>query len=384
MKARTAQGLMKSEIFIALYLFLISIIGFNLKTSAQGWGFTFNLTQTGPCGSSLPAINLPPIPNVIPTQAQCEALRQSILAIRESWPIYDNRGNYIGDCALFYTCTPCSGSDAVTSTDQLSSGNVSFDGQFEGQPFYTSHESSAFEDWSKDYRQELESYGITSILGNTLNAPHIPLTGDKEFDAFYNNQTANFNPKSSPVNVPANLDANVVDLSGKQGVVQLLRSPEDIKKENDWLQQEKLDNLKPIPKNGELDPIVLEEAPFWTSPDMVSLEIAAVGFAVPFAIALVPATAIGASVATAELLATPVMALVSEDYKALTDVLNDKTPASTGTILINTAKATATDFLFKKIDGGIGNKISNPVVKDIYDKLPGPGATIYGIWGPKD
>lgn len=133
-----------------------------------------------------------------------------------------------------------------------------------------------------------------------------------------------------------------------------------------------------------IDPIVLEEAPFWTSPDMVSLEIAAVGFAVPFAIALVPATAIGASVATAELLATPVMALVSEDYKALTDVLNDKTPASTGTILINTAKATATDFLFKKIDGGIGNKISNPVVKDIYDKLPGPGATIYGIWGPKD
>ena len=384
MKARTAQGLMKSELFIALYLFFISIIGFNLKTSAQGWGFTFNLTQTGPCGSSLPAITLPPIPNVIPTQAQCEALRQSILSIRESWPIYDNRGKYIGDCAIFYTCTPCSGSDAVNPTEQVSPGNVSFDGQFEGKPFFTSHESSAFEDWSKDYMQELESYGITSILGNTLNVPHIPLTGDKEFDAFYNNQTANFNPKTLPVNVPANLDANVVDLSGKQGVVQLLRSPEDIKKESDWLQQEKLDNLKPIPKNGELDPIVLEEAPFWTSPDMVSLEIAAVGFAVPFAIALVPAAAIGASAATAELLATPVMALVSEDYKALADVMNDKTPASTGTILINTAKASTTDFLFKKIDGGIGNKISNPVVKDIYDKLPGPGATIYGIWGPKD
>lgn len=384
MKARNAQGLMKSELFIALLIFFISIIGFNLKTNAQGWTFTFQLAQSGPCTSGVTLPVLPTFPNLgISTQGQCESLRQTILSIKESMPMYDSHYNYIGDCSLFYTCTPCTGSDIVVS-GQTSPGDVSFDGQFEGQPFFTTHESSAFEDWAKDYRQQLEAYGITSILGNELNASNIPLTGDLEFDAFYINQTANFNPKTSPVNVPANMDANVVDLSGKQGVVQLLRSPEDVKKENDWLQQQKLDNLKPIPKNGDLDPIILEEAPFWTSPEMVSLEIAAAGFAVPFAIALVPAAAIGASAATAEMLATPVMALVSEDYKALTDVMNDKTPSSTGAIFMNTAKTTIIDNIFKKIDGGIGNKITNPGVKEIYDKLPGPGATIFGIWGPKD
>lgn len=381
MKARLARVLVKKKNFIPLLFSFFTIICISSETIAQGWTFTFQVENSGPC-TGVPPLPVPNLPNFgIPTKSECEALRQTLLAIRSSYPVTDSKGNYIGECTLYVACTPCTGSDIVVAS-QASSGEVSFNGQYTGEPLYSSHESSAFEDWSLDYRQQLESYGITSILGNTLTPPSIPLTGDRDFDAFYNSQTSNFNPKTPPVSSPVS-DPNVVDLTGKAGVVQLLRSPEDIKRENDWLQKQNIDNLKPIPKNAELDPIVLEEAPFWTSPDMVSLEIAAVGFAVPFAIALVPVAAIGASVATAELLATPVVALIAEDYKAFADVMNDKTPPSTGKIFMNTAVSTATDMVFKKIDGGIGKKISNPVVQEIYEKLPGPGATIYGIWGPK-
>jgi hypothetical protein len=382
MKARLARGLVKQNLFFPLLFAFISIIGLSLKTNAQGWTFTISVGQSGPCGVGIPPLPIPSLPNFgIPTQSQCESLRQTLLSITQSYPVTDNRGNYIGDCKLYVICTPCSGSDIVTP-GQVSPGEVSFDGQFQGNPLFTAHESSAFEDWAKDYRQQLASYGITTILGNTLTPPQIPLTGDPNFDAFYNSQTANFNPTTAPVVTPAPSDASVVDLSGKQGVVQLLRSPEDIKSENDWLNQQKLDNLKPIPKNGDLDPIVLEEAPFWTSPDMVSLEVAAVGFAVPFAIALVPAAAIGASAATAEMLATPVLTLLSEDYKAVIDVNNGKTPQSFGTTMINTGKSFFIDTALKKIDGGFGNLVKNPVAKDVISKLPGPASTTYSILFP--
>jgi len=149
------------------------------------------------------------------------------------------------------------------------------------------------------------------------------------------------------------------------------------------LQKQNIDDLKPIPKDAELDPWVLEQAPFWTSPEMVTLEIAAVGFAVPFAIALVPTAVLGMSVASAELLATPVLGFASENYKAMTDVMNGKTPASAGQIVVNTAKNFATDMVFKKIDGGISKKITNTAVQEISEKLPGLGATIYSFWGLK-
>lgn len=382
MKARLAHVLVKQKLFLPLLFSIYAIFGISSDTIAQGWTFSFQVDQSGPC-AGVPPLPIPNLPNFgIPTKSECEAIRQTLLAIRSSYPVTDSRGNYIGECTLYVSCTPCTGSDIVIA-NQASSGEVSFDGQFTGEPLYSTHESSAFEDWSKDYKQQLESYGITSILGNTLTAPQIPLTGDRDFDTYYTKQTANFNPTTAPVNNPANVDGSVVDLSGKAGVVQLLRSPEDIKRENDWLQKQNIDDLKPIPKDAELDPWVLEQAPFWTSPEMVALEIAAVGFAVPFAIALVPVAAIGTSVATAELLATPVVALIAEDYKALADVLNDKTPPTTGKIFMNTGVASFTDMVFKKIDGGIGKKISNPVAKEIYEKMPGPGATIFSIWGPK-
>ncbi|MFA5973830.1 MAG: hypothetical protein WC780_15880 [Lentimicrobiaceae bacterium] len=381
MKARIAHGPVKQKLLISLLFFFISIIGLSIKTNAQGWTFTFSVAQSGPCAAYVPLV-IPPLPNFgIPTQSQCESLRQTLLAIKSSIPEYNDQGVYIGDCSAYVTCTPCTGSDIVTP-GQVSPGDVSFDGQFQGKPLFTTHESSAFEDWSRDYRQQLASYGITSILGNTLTPPNIPLTGDPGLDALYKSQSENFNPTTAPVVTPPPSDASVVDLSGKQGVVKLLRSPEDIKSENDWLQQQKLDNLKPIPKYGDLDPIVLEEDPFWTSPDMVSLEIAAVGFAVPFAIALVPAAAIGASAATAEMLATPVLTLLSEDYKAVIDVNNGKTPQSFGTTMINTGKSFFIDTALKKVDGGLGNLVKNPDAKDIISKLPGLASTAYSYLFP--
>jgi hypothetical protein len=51
---------------------------------------------------------------------------------------------------------------------------------------------------------------------------------------------------------------------------------------------------------------------------------------------------------------------------------------------MNTGTATVTDFVFKKIDGGISNKINNPAVKELVEKLPGAGATIFSIWGPEE
>lgn len=227
MKARLARVLKKQRLFVTLLLSFISFVSFSIETKAQGWTFTFQMAQSGPCPAGVPLPVLPTFPNFgFPTQNQCESLRQTILSIRESFPVTNDRGNYIGDCALFYTCTPCTGSDIVVAS-QPSPGEVSFNGQYTGEPLYSSHESSAFEDWSLDYKQQLASYGITSILGNTLTPPQIPLTGDQEFDAFYNNQTDNFNP-TTPASIPISLDASVVDLRGKQGVVQLLRGPEEL------------------------------------------------------------------------------------------------------------------------------------------------------------
>jgi len=226
MKARLARVLINQKLFFPFLFSYFAFIGFSSDTIAQGWTFTFQVDQSGLC-TGVPPLPVPNLTNFgIPTQSQCEALRQTLLAIRSSYPVTDSKGNYIGECTMYVSCTPCTGSDIIIA-NQASSGEVSFNGQFTGEPLYSTHESSAFEDWSKDYKQQLESYGITSILGNTLTAPQIPLTGDRDFDTYYTKQTANFNPTTAPVNNPANVDGSVGDLRGKSGVVQLRRSRAD-------------------------------------------------------------------------------------------------------------------------------------------------------------
>ena len=245
MKTRNSHELVKRHSGkLLLISFLFFIINVNTATS-QGWGFTFQLTQSGPCGASIPGLPTFTVPNAIPTQGQCEALRQTILSVKISAPQYDNRGKYIGDCAVFYTCTPCTGSDIVV-TGQSGPGEISLEGQYLGKPLYSPHESSAFEDWAKEYRQQLESYGITSILGNSLTAPKIPLTGNKDFDDFYAGQTANFNPTTTASSKPASQDANVVHLSENAGTVQLLTSQAEQAKRDKWYEEKGFDNLAPI------------------------------------------------------------------------------------------------------------------------------------------
>ena len=138
-----------------------------------------------------------------------------------------------GYCYITLVCTPCTGSDIAT-TGLVNPGDVSFNGQFKGKPFFTTHESEAFKDWATEYKQLLASYGITSYLGQKIIPHQIPLTGDKNFDNLYNIQTANFNPTTIPVDSIPNQNPNVVDLSAKQGVVQLLTTEEEQAKQDEW------------------------------------------------------------------------------------------------------------------------------------------------------
>jgi hypothetical protein len=244
MKARLARVLVKKKNFIPLLFSFFAIISISSETIAQGWTFTFQVDQSGPC-TGVPPLPVPNLPNFgIPTKNECESLRQTLLAIRSSYPVTDSKGNYIGECTMYVSCTPCTGSDIVVAS-QASSGEVSFNGQYTGEPLYSSHESSAFEDWSLDYRQQLASYGITSILGNTLTPPGIPLTGDRDFDAFYTSQSASFNP-TTPAHISKGIDASVVDLTGKTGMVGLLTTAEEQAKRDNWYEEKGFNTLSPI------------------------------------------------------------------------------------------------------------------------------------------
>lgn len=243
MKPRTPLELLKQSSGILLLLLFLFSFSFNQKTIAQGWGFTFQLAQSGPCGANIPPLPNFSIPSVFPTQGQCEALRQTILAVKESFPVY-NGSKYIGECAVFYTATPCSGSDMVVS-GQVTPGSVNLDAQFSGMPLFTPHESSAYEDWATEYKQQLASYGITSILDNKMTSTQIPLTGNADFDAFYTKQAASFNP-TTPASKPAAQDAGVVYLNDNAGTVQLLTTQAEQAKRDQWYEEKGFNNLTPI------------------------------------------------------------------------------------------------------------------------------------------
>lgn len=189
-KERIAHNPAKRKLFVTLLFLFIAFICFNNVTNAQGWTFTFQMYAQGNCGGvQPPAITVPHLN--IPTKSQCESLRQQVLAIKASG----------GGCTVGYTCTPCTGSDIIIpGQESASPGNVSFDGQFEGRPLFTPHQSQAFEDWATGYKQQLASYGITSILGKNITPHQVPLTENMNFNNFYYSQSANFNPA-----VPSNV-----------------------------------------------------------------------------------------------------------------------------------------------------------------------------------
>jgi hypothetical protein len=206
--------------------------------NAQGWSFQFNLAYAGNCGAT-PNIVLPTMPNnLFQTQAQCEAIRQQFLAIKESG----------GGCTVYYACTPCTGSDIIIP-GQTNPGEISSSGQFEGKPLFTPHQSKAFEDWAKDYKQQLESYGIKSILGMSITPNNsIPSSGNAKVDKIYKDDVENFNPKSQPINVP-----NEVDLSKSSGKVGLLTTKEQQAERDKWHDEHGFSAQLPITDDQGLD-----------------------------------------------------------------------------------------------------------------------------------
>ena len=155
MKERVVKWPEKRRLFTIMFLVIFMItFGIHRSTHAQGWSFSAQLIITGNCAG----FNYPlPMISGLPTKSQCESVRQMVLAIEAN----------TGDCEGHFTCTPCTGSDLATSGD-LNPGGISNNGQVDGKPIFTPHQSQAAEDFWEDYKQQLQSYGVTSIYGDQL------------------------------------------------------------------------------------------------------------------------------------------------------------------------------------------------------------------------
>ncbi len=283
---------MKRISWETLIILFIALTCSLVRTNAQGWTFSFNLTTSGPCGAYIPSLPTFTIP-YMPDQGFCESLRQQILAIRVSEPVLNDQGQYIGECAVFYTVTSCTGADIVMPADNFSPGSVSIDGLTQGSAFFSPHQSKAIENWINDYTQKMESMGMNVGSPAIPAFPDVPSTGDPDFDKFYADQTIRFEKPEQ---------GGVVDLTGKTGVVDLLSNADEteVKKPVDVpvntvpvmgsapLTVEEIErlnafNLKSIDDNR-LDEsnFRLEESPFWTTPEMIELGTDALKFTAGF------------------------------------------------------------------------------------------------------
>jgi hypothetical protein len=283
---------MKRRTMKTLILLVIVLTGFMIRTNAQGWTFTFDLTTSGPCQGTIPIIPTFTIP-LLPNKSFCESLRQQILAIRITEPVYDTHGQYIGECAVFYTLTPCSGSDIALPSDNYAPGAVSIDGLAQGNAIFSPHQSKALENWIDDYTQKMESMGM--IVGKPEAAVFrdVPSTGDPDFDRYYADQTVRFEKPEQGGEVDLTGKKGVVDLSGKTETAEIIKPAETPANTVPIMgsapmtveETERLNayNLKSIPDNR-LDEsnFRLEESPFWTTPEMIELGTDALKFTAGF------------------------------------------------------------------------------------------------------
>ena len=235
-----------------LVLFLL-FLGLSYNSTAQGWTFQLRVGTSGPCATVTIIPELTSLPNLgLPTQSYCESLRAQILAIKACVPVTDNHGNFIGNCCAFWICSACTGSD-IGGGGQITPGSVSLDGESQGRAFFVSHESAAFQEWAKDYKALLASYGIESILGKTFEKLQIPMTGNKDFDKLYDKSAGEFNPpeqkKDEGVYVGGSRVANSWDEFSK-----MKPSIQDMQKYDAQVETTygvKLNNVPPPPPNGE-------------------------------------------------------------------------------------------------------------------------------------
>jgi hypothetical protein len=240
---------------ILLQILLLS--GIHNFSFAQGWSFTFTLSQSGPCGTNIPTLPQFTIP-FLANQSQCESLRQNILNIDASLPVYNNDGDFIGNCRVFYSCAPCTGSDIQTNSNTTMPGSVSFDGPAQGQAFFSPHESQAIENWIDDYIKKMESLGYPVNQDAMYNFQNIPLTGDPAFDQFYFNQLNDFE-NAKPANAPPNVEnkpevavsSGEVELTGT--TVQLLTTSEQIRKRDEWWDENGFNNPVQVGSDNVID-----------------------------------------------------------------------------------------------------------------------------------
>lgn len=364
MKQPIALKLVNRKLFIVLLFLSVGYLA-----QAQ-WTFTFQLSKSGPCPANAPLPVIPTIPHLgLPTQSMCESLRQQILAINGSFPVYDG-SKYLGDCSLFYVCTACVGSDLInpsqnTSPGLIAPGDVTINGLLQGKPIFTPHQSQAFEEWSSEYKQLLASYGITSILGKNISVPRTPLTEDKYFNALYTNLSANFNPTGAPADHVSNQDANVVDLSGKQGVIDpgdlsmapghtvpLLNSPA--------INNDLKTSSVSLPQPGEITEDSNHEYIDFTRELLVGLA----GIA-PGALGYVSIAAVN---------------IWAENAKAIKDIWDGKACPSSETILVNALKQTATDEAMQGL-GQLGGKASGQLFASIATRGMIKKGVLPGIQG---
>lgn len=163
-----------------------------------GWGFTFKLAQSGPCPAVVTGnFSLPPVNNM-PTQSQCESLRAQILGIKQCTAIYASSSpyNYLGQCCVFYTCTPCSGFDDPKNGAGSAGGSFSSGGAAGGQPFFARSANTQNLDWEKQTQDRIRVLsGQMEDLFASLKAPS---SGDATFDAGYREEMAKSYAKKQP------------------------------------------------------------------------------------------------------------------------------------------------------------------------------------------
>lgn len=243
------------------FVFLLPASGY---LHAQGWSFSITVTSSGPCGAYMPVIPTYTIP-YMSSQGTCESVRQQVLAIRASTPVYDDHGNYIGECAVFYTATPCSGADIPSAGGgDFAAGNVSIDGPLQGNAFFTPHSTQELENWMRDYQTRLNSMGIALDLSGIQAGHDIPFTGDAEFDAFYTGQTLAFEkradpgtpspaPPATPAPEPEPEPQPAATTDAGLGTVQLLTTSEEQRNRDEWMKQQGFNDLQQVGGNNTLD-----------------------------------------------------------------------------------------------------------------------------------
>jgi hypothetical protein len=377
---------------ISVPILLIAFIqlAFVTTLNAQGWTFTIQLSVSGPCGGYTPYIPPYTVPMGIPTLSECNSMRQDVLNISASVPMYDEHGNYIGECRAFFICSECMGSDIGGSTSSFAAGNVSVNGLTQGTAFFAPHESSELERWLEDYLQRMNLLAKNGTAPTTMSLKDIPLTKDNEFNKYYIDQTLRFEKPEQ---------GGVVDLSGTKSIFDTKASSKGAEPKAGseatkpatvpLFRDQAEENIKEQFRKGfsPVDPVNgmyrveignLEAAPFWTSDEMIELGKAAIG---------IPIMLIEGAASNVVI---PVVNLAFEDLKAgvqLVRSISDSTVTvpTTGQILVNTVKSSAGDFVLKGIDefaiGKMIGKTFGSEAMELYGKSPGIAGSASTAWG---